>query len=124
MVVNTSKTKMLCVSDAISFLPGSFIRTTDGEKIASGGRRDQMKLLGFQVSSRPGVHAHVESLRRKIRQRFWILIHLRTFGFTQTELVKVYKTMVRPIAEYCAPVFHSQMTDEQDEILELSLIHI
>lgn len=27
-------------------------------------------------------------------------------------------TMVRPIAEYCAPVFHSMLTDDQDYALE------
>ena len=26
--------------------------------------------------------------------------------------------MVRPVAEYCAVVFHSQLTDEQDSLLE------
>ena len=32
-------------------------------------------------------------------------------------------SLVRPIAEYCAPVFHSQMTDEQDEMLERQQSH-
>ena len=67
--------------------------------------------------------AHIDAIRRKFRQRFWVLIHLRAFGFSEQELVKVYKTVVRPIAEYCAVVFHSQMTDEQDEILERQQSH-
>ena len=50
MVVNTDKTKMLCISDALSFVPGAYIRASDGEKIMSGGRRDQMKLLGYYLS--------------------------------------------------------------------------
>ena len=58
MKVNTDKTKMLCVSDALSFLPGSYIDAA-GTRIASGGREDSMKLLGFHMSNRPGVGAHV-----------------------------------------------------------------
>ena len=34
------------------------------------------------------------------------------------ELIKAYKTLVRPIAEYCNIVFHSMLTDRQDEELE------
>ena len=84
---------------------------------------DTMKLLGFTLSSRPGIHAHIEALRRKFRQRFWVLIHLRAFGFSHAELVRVYKSVIRPTAEYCAAAFHSQMTDEQDEILERQQSH-
>ena len=47
-----------------------------------------------------------------------MIIHLRSLGFTQPELVRLYKTVVRPVAEYCAVVFHSQLTDEQDTMLE------
>ena len=86
-------------------------------RIASGGREDSMKLLGFRVSNRPGVAAHIEATRKKLRLRFWVLIHLSSFGFTEKELVKVYCTILRPIADYCAPVNHLQMTGEQDEIL-------
>ena len=38
--------------------------------------------------------------------------------YTEKELVKAYTTLVRPIAEYCAPVFHSMLTDAQDEKIE------
>ena len=48
----------------------------------------------------------------------WVLINLRKFGFTQDELVRVYLMNIRPVADYAAVVYHSLMTDEQDEILE------
>ena len=56
MVVNTSKTKMLCVSDALSFIPGAYILSENGEKISSGGRRDSMKLLGYHLSNLSLIH--------------------------------------------------------------------
>ena len=114
---------MLCVSDCMTYVPGSFITTSDGTKISSRGREDKMKLLGFHLSNKPGVSAHVEALKRRFRQRFWVLIHLRTFGFTEAELVRVYKTVVRPVHDYCAVVFHSSLTDEQDELLERQQSH-
>ena len=123
MKVNTAKTNMLCVSDALTFVPGSYISTSEDIKIASGGREDKMKLLGFHISNRPGVSAHVFALKRRLRQRFWVLIHLRSFGFTESELVQVYKTVIRPVHDYCAVVFHSQLTDEQDELLERQQSH-
>ena len=56
----------------------------------SGERGDSMKFLGFHLSDRPGVAAHVDVLKKKFRRRFWILIHLRVMGFTPEELVRLY----------------------------------
>ena len=39
-------------------------------------------------------------------------------GFTTDELVTVYKSMLRPVAEYACVVFHSGLTDAQDEQIE------
>ena len=36
----------------------------------------------------------------------------------------MYKTVIRPVAEYSSVVYHSQMTDEQNEILERQQNHI
>ena len=44
--------------------------------------------------------------------------NLKKNGFTNAELVQVYKTVIRPVAEYGAVVFHSSLTDDQDERLE------
>lgn len=51
-----------------------------------------------------------------MRQKFCVLYHLRG----QEELVKVYLTNIVPIADYCCVVYHSVLTDEQDELLENS----
>ena len=34
------------------------------------------------------------------------------------ELVRVYKTIIRPVLDYGAMVYHSPLMDEQDELLE------
>ena len=50
--------------------------------------------------------------------RYWMLRNLKKSGFTNEELVTVYTTMIRPVADYGAVVYHSSLTDQQDELLD------
>ena len=61
---------------------------------------------------------HIKSLRRRFYERWWILFHLRHHGFNQEELVRVYKTVIRPVFDYCAVIYHPMLTDDQDQMLE------
>ena len=90
MKVNGKKTPMMFVSDATSFVPRAFFLDEDGSRVESKDKTT--KLLRFTLSDRVG--AHVEALRRRLRQKFWTLLHLRDFGFTQEELVKVYRVNI------------------------------
>ena len=67
------------------------------------------------MSNRPTVSAHVEALRKRLRQRYWILFHLKRYGFSESDLCKVYRNIIRPVADYCCKVYHPMLTDEQDE---------
>ena len=115
MKVNSAKTAMLCLSDATSYSASAHIYSSDGNEIRSG---DTLKVLGFHFSSRPTVHAHVEALRKRFRRKYWIFYHLRKAGFTEEELARVYRTILLPIADYCAAVYHSLLNDEQDQVIE------
>ena len=115
MIVNSSKTGLLCVSDSMSYKAEAFIVDGDGTRINSV---DSLKVLGFTFSSKPTVGEHVDSVCKRIRQRTWALRHLSKTGFTQTELVQVYTSLILPIADYCAPAYHSLTTDIQDQLLE------
>ena len=115
MLVNTKKTNLLCISDSLSYTPSTYIEDTDGTVIESG---QSMKVLGFHFSTKPTVHLHVEQTIKKIRRRYWTLRHLSKFGMSTEELVKVYRGVVLPIADYCAPAYHSMMTDVQDQAME------
>ena len=75
-------------------------------------------MLGFHFDSRPTVAAHIAVLKRRFRQRTWVLNHLRHAGFNQEELAKVYRVIVRPVADYMQVVYHSMLTDRQDEEVE------
>ena len=115
MVVNNGKTKILCVSDAQSYKAESHIFDSDGGRLSSGGG---VKILGFHMDSRPTVHAHIDALKKRMREKYWVLRHLKRAGFLDEELVQVYTTVVRPVLDYCAVVYHPMMTDEQDQAVE------
>ena len=63
------------------------------------------------------------ALRRRFRQKYWILFHLKNFGFTKEELAKVYRTIILPTADYCSVVYRAMLTDEQDEVLDRCQAH-
>ena len=115
MVVNNRKTNLLCISDAMSYKGVGYIRDAEGQKLVSS---DAMKVLGFHFDSRPSCHAHVEALRKRMRETSWVLRHLKLAGFRESELAVVYTTVVRPVLDYCAVVYHSMLTDEQDQQVE------
>ena len=115
MVVNNSKTVLLCISDALNYKPCTFILDNNGERIDC---LDKMKILGFTFSSKPTVTAHIDTISRRMRQKYWSLRHLKSVGFSCEELVEVYKSVILPIADYCAPAYHSLMTDIHDQQLE------
>ena len=82
------------------------------------GCQQQMKALGLVFGSAPTMNLQVKRIKKGVRQRYWTLRNLKRNGFTVPELLKVYTTMIRPVAKYDAPVFHSSLTDEQDEAIE------
>ena len=82
MKVNTKKTNLLCLSDAMSFMAGAFIYDEDGSVLASG---NVLKLLGFSFGPRPNCSTHVETIRRSFRGRYWLLIHMKQHHFTEEE---------------------------------------
>ena len=57
MVVNSSKTAMLCVSDAMAYEADAFILDSDQVRI---GCQKSIKALGMHFSSRPDIHAVCE----------------------------------------------------------------
>lgn len=111
MVVNEDKTNLLCVLDALNYQPRTYIEDNNSNQIDCG---KTMRVLGFDFSTRPTVPAQVNSIRRRLRQRFWSLRHLKKLGMKEQALVQIYKSTLLPIADYCDFVYHSMLTDEQD----------
>ena len=48
----------------------------------------------------------------KVNRRFYILCKLKKqFGFTRDDLVIAWKTILRPLTEYAAPLWHSGLSE-------------
>ena len=73
MVVNSNKTKLLTVSDALNYRPKAYIMDENNNKIESG---NSMNILGFHLSDRPDVNEHVRQVVKKMKMRYWTLYHL------------------------------------------------
>ena len=63
-------------------------------------------------------HELKKILIKKFKSRVWSLHHLKRNGFSQPDLVRVYKSMIRPVAEYCSSVYHTMITKSDSEELE------
>ena len=106
---------MVCVSAATDYLADAYILDADNNRITC---QESFKALGVYFSNRLDFELHVTTLVRRLRSRLWTLRNLKTSGFTEEELVTVYKTMLRPVAEYGCVAFHSSLTDDQDARIE------
>ena len=115
MVVNASKTAMICMSGALEYDADAYLLDADQNRIGCNGT---IKALGVRFSNKLNMEEQVSYIVKAMRSRYWTLRNLRLNGFNTAELVQVYKTVIRPVAEYGCVVFHSSLTDEQDERLE------
>ena len=82
--VSSSKTTQICVSDSFTFKEQTYFFTTDGQV----GTKESMKILGFNFRSRSTCNMHVEAMRRSAHGRYWLLIHMKQYGFSEEELLK------------------------------------
>ena len=109
------ETQLLCVSSAIGSSPSSYIDLPSGEKILS---QKTLKVLGFHIGCHPGMAEQVTHLKRKFRGRSWIIRNLKRAGLQPDDLIGLYKTLVRPVIDYMAAVYHPMLTLEQRKELE------
>ena len=115
MVVNDNKTTLMCVSAATSYKARAVLKDRNNNTIRS---EDTMKILGCNIDATCGMGTQAENVRKKLRSRTWGLPVLKKAGFTNEELVRVYKSQIRPVAEYSSAAWHSLLTQEQSLMIE------
>ena len=74
MVVNTQKTAMLCISDALPFEADSYITDADQNRI---GCQEKMKALGMTFSNRLNMSAQVAQIKKTIPRTLLGLTELK-----------------------------------------------
>ena len=74
--------------------------------------------LGFIFNEEANVSDQVESLCKRFRSRTWALRDLRKAGLDTSDLLRVYKTTIRPVVEYSSVIYHPMLTKEQTYYIE------
>ena len=118
--VNNAKTTALCIAEVKDYIPKAFIYDMEGNQVKSG---NEMKILGFHFSSDVGMAAQVNSIKRNFYAKKWVLTHLASKGFSQLDLVQVYRATILPIHDYCSCVYNSSLTQTQADALERLQAH-
>ena len=76
------------------------------------------KLLGVTLSSDLSWQEHVNGIVKRASKALYMLCVMKKYQAPQEQLVKIYTTYIRPLLEYCAPVFHAGLTCLQAKQLE------
>jgi len=76
------------------------------------------KLLGLNFDARLSWSAHITFIAVKASKRLYSLKQLKRAGVPPQQLLRFCATVVRPVLEYCAPVWHYAITRSQAEQLE------
>ena len=114
MAINAKKTSLMLVSASTSF--DARVRVDIGAETIRG--TDTLKILGVTLDRDASFKTHTTNLAKKLRQRTWALTKLRKKGLSENDLVKTYKCLIRPTAEYASPSWHSSLTATQSAELE------
>ena len=115
MIVNDTKTKLMCATVAKTFEARATLNGRNGEIISAS---DKIKTLGYWLPADCGQASNVKAMGSKMRAKTWALQSLKRCGFDHNDLITVYKSMMRPIVEYSSPAWGSMLTGEQGEALE------
>jgi hypothetical protein len=113
MKLNAAKTQLLFITTE-SLERKSYV-VCEGEEISSG---DRLKLLGYIYGEKPTATEHVLEITRKFNQRIWVLRNLVRAGWRRDSILRIYKTVIRPMIEFSCVVYASLLSATQVQALE------
>jgi hypothetical protein len=111
--INTRKTKEM--------LLGSILRNPPPQVSIDDGiieRVTAFKLLGVTITNDLSWNEHVSTICAKAGRRLHLLTLLKRSSVPCADLLQYYKSVIRPVIEYAAPVWQSSLTLEQRRRLE------
>ena len=74
--------------------------------------------MGISISNDLKWNAHIDALCNKAATRIYFLKQLKRAGLQHGHLLHFFKTVIRSVLEYAAPVWHYRLTKAQSERLE------
>ena len=82
------------------------------------GNCDKIKLLGVIISNNLKWSENTQHIISKVNRKMYILNKLKKYGLNVEELIVIWMTILRPLTEYAAPVWHSGLTKGDSQLLE------
>ena len=76
------------------------------------------KILGITLSNDLKWNFHVNETIKKANKRLYFLVLLRRAGVSCNDIINFYCTVIRPVLEYCSPIFHHSLPDYLSDDLE------
>lgn len=74
-------------------------------------RVDSVKLLGVTITSTLQWNCHVLEVIKKPNKRMYFLTLLKRANVPAHDIICFYRTCIRPVLEYCAPLYHHALPD-------------
>ena len=76
------------------------------------------KQVGVTISHDLAWNKHVENIVKKAGKRLYMMYQLKRAGISQSDLVTVYLSVVRPLLEYACPVWHTNLQQYLSDDIE------
>ena len=74
-------------------------------------RVDSVKLLGVTITNTLQWNCHVLNVIQKANKRIYFIILLKRANVPAHDIACFYLTCIRPVLEYCAPLYHHALLD-------------
>ena len=115
MIINENK------SNVINFNFSKF--NTEPQDLKLNGKLlppvEKIKLLGVYITKDLTWTANTENICSKVYQRLFWINKLKSYGLQKEELINAWLSMLRPVAEYAAPLWHSGLSDGENNKIEM-----
>jgi len=117
MNINFTKTKETILGSLAKY-PSQLLSDCSTNNPVSVERVQHFKLLGITLSHDVRWQAHIDAIITKASSRLYFLIILKKSGLQTHQLRHFYLSVIRPILEYCSPIWHHGLTKAHAESLE------
>ena len=79
----------------------------------------KIKLLGAIITNDLKWTENTKEICSKVNRKLYIISKLKQYGLQVKELITVWVSVLRPISEYAAPLWHSGLTEKDTSNLEM-----
>jgi len=81
-------------------------------------RVDSVKLLGVTINNTLQWNCHVLDVTQKVNKRIYFPILLKRANVPAPDIICFYLICMRPVLEYCAPLYHHALPDYLNKDIE------